>query len=455
MIQKRLCYDVAVLGGGTSGVAAALSAARNGAKTLLVERNQFLGGTMASGLSLLGFQDRQGRAVVGGIAQELVDALQETDDTLGHNHCPILNSLTPINAAMMQLRLVQKCREAGVSLLFSCEACRARVEQGRLKAVTVVGKGHSYDIEASVFIDATGDGDVGAMAGVPYIKGSETGEIQPASLIFSLSGVKRAPLLDYLDQHPEEAKTPDTYEMETSIDLYRSARGYNFLGLDGIIRTARENGEYNDIPRDRFSTITHPLPDRMTINNTRVIRFDGSDLLQLTQGTVEGYRQMAELLRFIPRYVPGYEQSTLTHIAPMLGVRESRRFIGEKTLCRDSALQGEIPPDTVALCGYNIDIHHGNDEGSDLYIVEHPYGIPYGVMVSEPVDGLLFTGRLISVDWDTYGSSRIMSTCMALGEAAGAAASMCAQTGTRPARLDVQALRDRLRAQGAILEVEA
>ena len=116
MVHKPLQADVVVVGGGTSGVIAAVAAARNGANTLLVERNEFLGGMLVSGLGLLGFRDRQGDKAIGGIAQELMDMLDETRDTQGHNYCPILNSLTPINTAMMQLRLMQLCHEAGVRL---------------------------------------------------------------------------------------------------------------------------------------------------------------------------------------------------------------------------------------------------------------------------------------------------------------------------------------------------
>jgi hypothetical protein len=452
MITKTVNYDVAVLGGGTSGAIAAIAAARNGAATLLVERNEFLGGTMASGLGLLGFQDRGGRAVVGGIAQELIDALAETGDTLGHNYCPILNSLTPVNAAMMQLRLMEMCSEAGVKLLLCCETSAVTVEDGRLSRVWATGKNHAYDIRARVFVDATGNGDVCAAAGVPFVKGSEAGEIQPGSLIFSLSGVEREPLLDYVERHPEEARSPEGYETETSVDFYRHARGYNFLGLDGVIRRARADGEYRDIPRDRFSAITSPLPDCMIINNTRVTHFDGSSLAQLTEGTLEGYRQMSELLRFIPRYIPGYEYSRLASVSPVMGVRESRRCIGEKTLRYHEVLEGAVPRDTVALCGYNTDIHHGNDESSELYVLKRPYGIPFGTMFNRKVGNLLFTGRLISTDWESFASCRVMGPCMAMGQAAGTAAALCAGGGVDPAGLSTERLRTRLREQNAILE---
>ncbi len=452
MFAERLEYDVAVCGGGTAGVCAAIASARNGSRTVLVEKHQFLGGMLLSGLGLLGYKDRGGRKIIGGIAQELIDELDRTEDTQGHNYCPILNSLTPVNTAMLQLILMRKCCEAGVDVLLSCEVTAVHMEGKRIFSVDASGSFTSYSIVAKVFIDGSGDGELSKLAGVDFVYHKSAGELQPASLIFSLSNVDREPLLYYLEENPDEAKTPEGYEMDTSPEFYRQAVGYNVLGLDAKIRQARDNGDYNDVPRDRFSTITNPIPDRMTINNTRIMNFDGSDLNQLNDGIKEGYRQLKELLGFIPKYIPGYEGSRLTSISPVLGVRESRRCIGIKTLTSDHVLNGDIPSDTVALCGYNIDIHHGSDEGSDLYIVKKAYGIPYGTMISPNVSNLLFTGRLISVDTDTFGSSRIMSTCMALGEASGCAAALCCQGDELPADLDVKKLRKSLIAANAVLE---
>lgn len=454
MVHKPLKADVVVVGGGTSGVFAAVAAARNGADTLLIERNEYLGGMLVSGLGLLGFRDRQGDKVIGGIAQELMDLLDETGDTQGHNYCPILNSLTPINTAMMQLRLMQLCHESGVRLLLCCEATDVQMQDGRITQLTLFGKNRFYDVQAAVFIDATGDGELCQKAHVPMVPHESDGELQPASLIFSLSNVDREALLAYAEQNPDEVKTPEGYEMDTSPQFYRQSVGYNLLGLDQIIRRARANGDYRDVPRDRFSTITNPLPDRMTINNTRIMNFDGGDLMQLTEGIREGFRQLNELLDFIPRYVPGYENSQLTYISPMMGVRESRRCVGLKTVTSQDVQQGRVPDDTVALCGYNIDIHHGADEGSELYIVDHAFGVPYGTMLSDRAQNLLFTGRLISAEREPYGATRIMSTCMALGEAAGCAAALCAKERTLPVALDVQRLRDVLRTENAILEVQ-
>lgn len=452
MRNKELFCDVLVCGGGTAGVSAAISAARNGSNTVLVERNQFLGGMIVSGLGMLGYKDRMGNTIIRGIAQEFIDNLNKTEDTQGHNYCPILNSLTPINTAMAQLVLLKMCRDAGVHVLLGSEVIGIEKDNSSIKKAKISGTKANYSISAGIFIDATGDGELCDMAGVEFVQHQNVGEIQPASLIFSLSGINREKLLEYLEKNPDEAKTPEGYEMDTSPEFYRSAVGYNVLGLDYLIRLARKNGDYVDIPRDRFSTITNPIPDRMTINNTRIMNFDGSDLKQLNYGIKEGFRQLKELLHFIPLYVPGYENCRVTAISPLLGVRESRRCIGEKTLTKDHVLNGDISDDSVALCGYNIDIHHGGDEGSDLYIVNKAYGIPYGTMISNKVDNLFFSGRLISVDDDTFGSCRIMSTCMAMGEASGCAASLCSKLNVKPRDLDISLLRATLLSENVILE---
>ena len=447
-------YDVIVCGGGTSGVIAAISAARNGASTLLVEHNAFLGGTLVCGLGWLGFRDRSGHDLIGGIGAELIERLEKTNDTLGHNYCPILNDLTPVNGPMVQLILMDLCVQAGVHVLLQSDVIEIHESHDRIDSVTVLSEDGRTEFSGKVIIDATGDGVVSQMAGIPMVERKAKSEIQPASLIFMLSGVDREALLEYLEKNPDEAKTPEGYEMETSAETYRNAKGYNVLGCDALIRSAREHHDYNNVPRDRFSTITTPLPDRMTINNTRIMNFDGSDVDELSAGILEGYHQLAELLHFIPKYIPGYEDAQLSGLAPMLGIRESRRCIGEQTLTGTDILEGRMPDDTVALGGYNIDIHHGGDEGSELYIVREGYGISYRTMMNRKVRNLIFTGRLISTDRDAFGSSRVMGTCMALGEAAGCAGALCAQQGLEPLELDVQQLRKHLIDQKMILEVK-
>lgn len=451
--MNQICCDVAVIGGGVSGIVAALAAARRGVCVYLVEREEFLGGTAVSGLGILSYKDRAWNTVVGGIAQELIDRLEKYQGTLGHNPCPILNSLTPVNAALVKMILFEMCQENDVHLLLGFTPIRVNVEEERLREVQIFGKGEEISIKAEVFIDATGDGDVCSMAGVPYEKGDKDGDLQPPTLIFGVSGVDKEELLEYVEAHPSEIDTPEGYEMKVDVHFFRTVRGYNMLGLDALVKKAREAGDYVDIPRDSLSMITHPNDDTMIFNNTRIIHFDGTNFEEVNLGTSEAYRQLEELVRFIPKYIPGYEHASLSFIAPVIGVRETRRFVGKTCLRESSMRAGEIPEDSVALCGYNVDIHHGQDNGSDLIIVKRGYGIPYGCMVPEKMKGLLFTGRTIWVDRIVFASTRVMSTCMALGEAAGAAAAMCVQKVCDPGNIPVEELRQSLMENGAVLTI--
>ncbi len=451
--EQTVACEVAVFGGGVSGVAAAVAAARQGARVLLIEREDFLGGAAVSGLGLLGFQDRKGNPIIGGIAQEIVDRLYELHGSLGHNPCPILNSLTPINAALMRLLFFQLCEEAGVMLLLGCLPVEVTIQADRIHQVSVCGKGCLFSIEAQVFIDATGDGDLCALAQLPFEKGEPDGELQPASLIFAVSGINKEQLLKYVEEHPEEVETPEGYEMTLEPSFFRTVDGYNLLGLEKCIKEAKLNGDYRNIPRDQFSLITHPNDDTTIINNTRLIHFDGTDLKQLSDGTLEAFRQVEELVHFMPRYLPGYAHCSLSFIAPTLGIRESRHFLGRRRLLHTDVYSGLIPADTVALCGYNVDIHHGRDKNSELYIVQQAYGIPYGCMLPEQLKGLLFTGRLICTDRIAFGSCRIMSTCLALGQAAGTAAALCIQEKCSPDEIQTDSLCNLLKQNGAILTI--
>ena len=161
MDERVVLCDVAVIGAGPGGITAALSAARQGAKVVMAERNGHIGGNLVMGLPLLGYLDQNGRQIIGGIAQEFVDDLVRSGHCFGHSRCPMHNSITILHPEMLKLLLFQKCKEAGVRLLLHSELTEARVEDGKLNSVIVTGKGMRTVIKADVFVDATGDGDLG------------------------------------------------------------------------------------------------------------------------------------------------------------------------------------------------------------------------------------------------------------------------------------------------------
>ena len=444
-------YDVVVVGGGPGGIPAAVAAARMGVSVLLIERSSILGGMAVSGLPLLGFIDRAGHSVLGGIAQEMVDELIKIDDgTIGHFRCPVHNSLTPVNAAWMRVVSFAMCEDAGVDVLLYRELTGVRVEDGRAAGVEVLARGQTMRFDCTVLIDATGDGCAADFAGASYQKGDEAGAMQPPSLSFNVGGVDIPKVLEYIEKNPHTIDLPDTYGMRQTHEQFFGSKGFAFTGFGELIQRAREAGEY-DLPRDRIIFTTMPSKGEVLVNSTRALGVDMTDVESVIRGEFECHRQIKKLMKFFRKYAPGFENCFLASISPCLGGRESRKVWGLKTMTLKDVEALRIPDDTIALAGYNIDVHLPGTDKLYLKPVDHAVGIPYGCLVSRDIRGLLMSGRCISVDSRAFGLTRIMGTCMAVGEAAGVAAALSIRAGIDPAELDVSALRETLVEKGAIL----
>lgn len=446
-------YDVVVIGGGPGGLPAAIAAAREGSKTLLVERNGFLGGVAATGLPLLAFYDRTGAQVVGGIGDELVRRLDRVGATFdGAIPCPIHNSITPVNPFWLRIEAAKMCEEAGVDLLFSAEVEDVMVEDSRVSGVLLMSRGKKYTAETKVLIDSTGDGTAAALAGADYEMGQgEDTTVQPVSLVFSLGNVDIDAVLDYIKSHPETFSNPPTYGVHYTLDYFLDSRSFYFTGFEEFIKVARENGEF-DVPRDRVIFAKQPNSNEVVVNAVRVSDVDPTDPISMSKAETIAHRQVETLINFFRKYCPGFENCFLANIAAGTYARESRRIIGIKTLQDNAVNEFLVPEDTIALAGYNLDIHTG--VGIVLQPSEHAIGVPYGCLVSRNVDGLLASGRCISAKPYPLGLIRAMSTCFAIGEAAGTAAAMSVRSGTKLAAINVSELRDRLSRNGAILEAD-
>jgi hypothetical protein len=455
MNKQIIKTDVAVIGGGPGGIASAVAAARQGVKVVLVERLGTLGGNLASGLPMLAFLDMHRRRIVGGLAQELIEELKKYGGSSDHQYCPFHVSSTTINQFYTQIICFQWIKKYGIELLLHCELTDVKVKDGKLTSVTVTGKGQDFEIEAAVFIDGTGDGDLGFRAGADIEKGQDgTGVLQPPSLMFNLSGVNFERFFDYIEAHPEELP----YSMGLThiregynAEFFRKNPGFIFYGLGKTIEKLRQEGKC-PIDRDTIIFICQPIPGTAAINSIRILNFDGSDIRDLSRGEMESRLQILPLIEMFRNYVPGFENAYLASITPFIGVRESRRIMGIKKLVKEDVMAGKIPDDSIGLFSYFIDIHSGDGKTTYTKSVEEPYGVPYGCTVSKDIEGLMMTGRCISVDAVSFGSSRIMTLCMAIGEGAGIGAALGVQKKISPKDVSPAEVREILVQHGAILQ---
>lgn len=444
-------YDVIVIGGGPGGLPAAVASAREGAKTLLVERSGFLGGVAATGLPLLAFYDRTGKQVVGGIGNELVERMDQVGATFGGAiPCPIHNSITPVNPFWLRIEAVKMCEEAGVDLLFSTEVESVEVKGSRVRGVDLISKGKKYSAETDVLIDSTGDGTAAYLAGADYEMGQgESSQVQPVSLVFSLGNVDIDAVLEYIKKNPETFSNPSTYGVHYTLDYFLDSRSFYFTGFEEFINEARENGEF-DVPRDRVIFAKQPNSNEIVVNAVRVCDVDPTDPLSMSKAEVIAHQQVETLFKFFKNYCPGFADSFLANIAVSTYGRESRRIVGIKTIEDNAVDEFLVPEDTIALAGYNLDIH--TNTGIVLQPSKHAIGIPYGCLVSKNIEGLMASGRCISSKPYPLGLIRAMSTCLAIGEAAGTAAAMSVRSGEKLSAINVPELRARLSENGAILE---
>ena len=418
-------YDVMVVGGGMTGVAAALSAARLGAKVLIVEQTNCLGGVATSGwhnhLSQYNAWDDDTR-VVGGLAYELGERLVREGYGTTDGSC------VDFDVEGLKLLLDRMMAEAGVEVLYYTFFCDALVEEGRIVGGVIQNKSGRQAFMAYQVIDTTGDADVAAHAGAPFKMGREAdGLCQPTTLMFMLEGV----------DWPRVDVWRTNYQMT---EVWEQAQA------DGIMEPFQNQimGWWH----------TDVRPTQVGVNMTHMTHVDATDAGDLTRATIEGRRQAHHLTEVFRQVVPGMEDCYLIATAPMLGLRESRRIEGEVTLTAHDMLAGREWEDAIGYGNFYIDIHNPEGPGmSEQTYRPEPgfrYQIPYRIMVPKAVDNLLVAGRCVSVTHEALGSIRVMLTCMVMGEAAGAAAMLSLREEVPPRELPPDVLQARLEVQDVI-----
>ncbi len=436
--------DVLVVGGGPSGIMAALAAARGRASVTLVERRSFVGGNLTIGLPILGFLSQKGEQIIRGLPQQFIDRLAAVGAATGHQPCPLHVSITLIDPDAARLAALRMLAEAGVEIILDAFCADALMDGDHLRGIIIESKSGREAILAEVTVDCTGDADVAFRAGVPCEKGNEQGAMQPPTLMFCMAGVNTDALRRCL------ASDPESYDVDHIPPQYfADNRRFIVVGLRKLIARARAQGLA--IPTDRTILITGIREGEVWVNMTRVKGVDGTDHLSLSRGEIEAAAQVEPIRQYLTSYVAGFADAHVSRVAPFLGIRETRRIVGNYVMTREDILGCRRFDDAIAMGSYPVDLHSPTDEDCTLEWCGDCYDIPYRSLVPRRIDNLLVAGRCISATHEAHAAIRVMSTCMAMGEAAGAAAAMACEEQIMPSVIDVARLRKELYESGACL----
>ncbi len=444
-----------VIGGGPAGIGAAVGAARAGARTVLVERYGFLGGNATAALVgpfMTSFSNDGSRQIIGGVFDELIRRMEPLGGAIhpervrsgtaeagfyrfGHDH------VTPFDPEVLKVVAADMVTETGCALVLHTSFVDPIVEPGpegrpATRGAIIHNKGGLQAIRAEQVIDCSADADVAFRAGAPTQKGRESdGKMQPMTMFFVISDVDDAAVEAHIRAHPEE-------------------EGMLF---HGIVERARAAGTF-PLDRDKIGIYRTPEAGVWRVNTTRLLGLDGTNADDLTKAEIEGRKQVFALLGFMRREVPGLGNVRLREIAAQIGVRETRRIVGEYILTQDDLAAGRHFDDVIALAGYPMDIHPVDGAGGGIQAAldaglrsADVYEVPYRSLVPLEIDDLLVAGRCLSATHEAAGAVRVMPPCFAMGQAAGVAGALALEFNTTPRRLDPAKIQTVLRKQGAIL----
>ena len=435
--------ETLVVGGGPAGIMAACAAAADGGEVMLIENRGFVGGNLSIGLPILGFLSMKGDLIIKGYAQKFMDKMRERGAAGPDKPCKCHVSLTIINPDEAKTVALEMLEEAGVKLRLYTMAVDTIVENGSVKGVIVESKSGREVILAKNVIDCSGDGDVAFRAGVECNKGDEDGGMQPPTLMFSMKGVDVEKLRKAIvDEHPG-------YSMDNMPSAQFKEGHFITVGLRALLQKATEDGM--ELPVLRTILITGLDKDQIWVNMTRVNGVDSTDADSYTKGEEIARKQVYEVEKYLKKYVEGFENAYIDTITPFMGIRESRVIKGKYVMTGEDMINDNRFDDAIGTASYPVDIHHAKGGDCTMKYCKDCYDLPYRVLLPENVENLLVAGRCSSMNHEAMAGTRVMSTCMALGHAAGTAARMAAKKGVKPSELDVQELREQLRAENAYI----
>lgn len=458
---SRVSYDVVILGGGASGIGAALAAARNGASVMVVDAGPMVGGELVSGIPVDGCLSSAGEWVVGGVARELFDECDRLGGYIGPiNDFRSLN-VVAVDPEIMKVAVINLLNRAGVRLMLYSFADDVVMEDNSIVGLIVVARGRRFLLEASVFIDASGDGDLAIASGAKFDKGDPvTGELQPLTLMFRMVGVDAERLLRFVRDNPENAGLGEypglgKSRAECAQALYEQGLAKVFFTSDGpLMKQAIADGYLHSSSMIGI-TPTSIARREVSLNTTRYVA-DATNTKTLSSAFPELAKQAWQAADFARAKIPGFESAVFSAFAPRIGIRETRRVRGEYQLSDEDVAEGRKHHDGIAKGAHEIDVHLAGTGHYRTPIKDGgSYDIPYRTLIPKGVANVFVIGRCISSSRIAHSSARVMGTCLAMGQAAGTAAAMATRRNGGDIALrsiDVPVLRDLLKSQGAVLD---
>ncbi|MFB2866376.1 FAD-dependent oxidoreductase [Aeromonas sp. MdU4] len=437
-LKKRKKYDVVVVGGGTAGASAALSSARNGSKTFLVERLPFVGGTSTAVLdTFYGYYTpgKHSKKIVGGIPDEVVAGLKKWNSWLERPNTHGAGTAVTYNPEYLKVVWEELLTEAGVDILLNAQVVDViATDDKHITGLVLAMKNGLEFVEADYFVDASGDADICHFVGFGY----------------ELAGV----------DEPAQTLTTTFKMVNVNIDKRYSIKKEEMFRL---MEQAAESGQYKLPRRDGSDHIT-PVGNMTATIMTRLDSFDkdeagniinATDAGLLSTAEIEGRKQSMEYIKFLIDKVPGYEHASLSSFGYQIGIRETRRIYGLYRLTKEDVLSAKKFDDQIGVCGAPIEDHHGGQGTHWVYLPDGEVcGIPYRTLVPVDSTNLLVAGRCFSATHDAHASVRSMGQTMAMGQAAGLAISMAAKEKCSVKKVNVQGLRQALKDAGAVVDIE-
>jgi ribulose 1,5-bisphosphate synthetase/thiazole synthase len=433
--------DVLVVGGGVAGIGAAIAAARSGVRVILVDNHGYLGGTATAGM--VNNFGAYKPSLISGVLGEIINKLEEKKSIRSiFNH--ILNGFTSYyDPEVLKYITTKMLQEAGVKVYLHSYISDAIVIDNCVSGIIFESKSGRNAIISKAIVDSTGDGDVAAFAGADFCKGRESdNKTQAMSLCFRLGNVNFKELIDYVQSNKGEFR-------ELNLDLDKTPPMFAIGGFKSLIKEAIRN---NDLKTGHeilwFGSLLND--GEVWVNWTHIINKDGLSVTDLSFAEMEGLEQVFEAIDFFKKYIPGFKDSRLVNIANDIGVRETRRIVGEYILTESDIVEGRIFKDVVVKNNSPMDIHSPDSEKQD-WLETNNYDIPYRCLVPIKIDGLLVSGRCISATHKAMASIRFEPCCMATGQAAGVAAALSVKYNVKPRELNVGKLQEELKKQNVIL----